>query len=1381
MTDVNTNPPKVEEDKDGWFVDTLKGIAQGPIEAIKETGEFIADVNDATNDWFEKNTGGSKLYFPDSDGDGKANWVPKWGTEKDMAEDFSKTNRENKSFNQMLQNAELFGKDRSTIVGGMSQSFSQFIAGVIGVSKVTKLKMGKSIIGGMAVGAPVDGMMFDPYEANAVRALDEMFGIKIPYLTDILSNKIDDGKWENRVKNTIVGSGIGGTIDVSLMLTRGTISTIRHLKNKRVANEEFQTNGSISETTVDNLEASEVELKEFMEEVDGPPKGVFTENGTRLVLEDGKVINTETTARVVDEEIPVIPTAKLDEIVWNSTDGPQVVTPINGDFGKVDLEVNGNLVPHQTVKIDATGETKLVEVSSLSSSVKVDTSVPGGGAKAVDDTIKTAGDGIPAITANLDDSAETIGGAGRVDDAPGKSDGKVDPEVEVGGTDNPRPKVDGTEYTPPKFIDENLNTPKGSPGSLINTNETANILIAARASPKALGPVDPEAFLDIALDRTSGYINPKVFDAGPEQLVTAVETLASEMTKNTDIRKALKLDNVQSNKETVERGFLEYSKLIGEPIPKIKKYVGKTAWQLEDATVRVFTNKAIIVHSLKEVDRLSDEIIKAGKEIDTLKEKQLIAWMETAADAMSYTKVATREAARLTQSGRIKVLKELGEQSLDKIAQYGGSAKVKKLAEQLRLLKGNAVGQAKVIKKAGKNKFWGVVNEVWINGILSGFKTHALNITSGAFNILIRPGIRVTGGVLTGNGRAVEAGARQYAILMGEIADSLMYLTPFMRSSGESALQAGWKALKTESGVLDTSSKFDFDTGAAIGGNSVLNVLGKTIRLSSRFLKAEDEVLKQLVFRSHLRAAVMTDARRMSLDQIQTLGYGTKDEFIQGEIKKATLAKEVLAEKWEEMVAYGHVLDDPKGKEKWISENLGLSNKDSLYAERALFEARETTYTTPLDDGFTKGFQAFANQYPALKMLFPFVQTPTNVLRTAVERTPLFGLMIKNNWQKLRKGTPEERALVAGNQAYGVAATAIALNYAMQGKITGGGPSYFTDPGKAVLWNKSPDWQPYSINIGTDEKPQWIELRRLDPHGTLIGIIGDAYEMGQYLGKEDPEIAQLIGMVGASIANNISQKTWLAGFEDLMTVMKGDAKWWELKKMTSTRVSSMIPFSGLQMQLNQANNDQLREMRTFADQIRARVYSPLAEAVTGEGYNNLTVKHDWLTGEAIDTPDYMLSYIRSKKLEKGELKAAEVYKEIRKLNATFNGPQRKIDGDLELSPEVFQRYNELVGTVKNSAGRTLLDQLILTINSDRYDKEGKEIPYGSTDVSDDHRVNMLNRYISGYKKLARRELFKEFPELMDSVRHNKKVSKMQSAGRPGADELEKIFKFPPNP
>ena len=93
------------------------------------------------------------------------------------------------------------------------------------------------------------------------------------------------------------------------------------------------------------------------------------------------------------------------------------------------------------------------------------------------------------------------------------------------------------------------------------------------------------------------------------------------------------------------------------------------------------------------------------------------------------------------------------------------------------------------------------------------------------------------------------------------------------------------------------------------------------------------------------------------------------------------------------MVMTGKVADDAKARDAFIQKNIGAYNHNSTYAKEALFEARETTFTTPLEGKFGRGVQNFINNIPILRQIMPFIQTPTNILRTSFERAPVLNMI----------------------------------------------------------------------------------------------------------------------------------------------------------------------------------------------------------------------------------------------------------------------------------------------------------------------------------------------------------------------------------------------------
>ena len=1249
----------IGEPSDGVLEDMGKGLIEGALGIARETGEFIGDVDDAASGWLDRNLGGSTIYRDKNSPLGIS-----FGTQEEATASLQSQGFEDVGLEEFADQATIFGSERDTMAGGLTQGITQFIGGMVGVGKLTKMKTLSTVKGGLVGGAIVDGVMFDPDDANLVRMLDEQFGIGNDVITEILAND-DESEWVNRLQNAGTGTLIGGTLD-------SVIVGIKFIKAKRKAANELQTNGEISKETLDEAQALEEEVTKFSD-LAGKPKGQMVEG--KFVTDEGMVFDPSTGARDLQAE------AKFK----NSTS-----------------KVESSEAP-TAPKASADSPTS-PEIPSAPVATSVDSAAP------------------------------------------------KQPKA---------PKAPSSVVNVKAFRDAAVRARKLNEGQVVQLSDINQMgdSVGLFNYSKMDGPLDAVKVMDQIHD---------ALDAG-------------------GVLKSMKLDKRQSLDEVKRLAMAELKDIAGDP-----RMVAKNFAQLEaagrDTAPRIVAGKMALQSTGKQISELVDQIenLKISNNVDTQLERKLVDMLELHADLQASVKGMQTASARAVSAGRIRTADALGDITLDRLAQYGGSKKIQKLAAQLKGAKGNPAAVAKIVRKAQNRGVWGVINEVWLNAILSGPRTHAMNIGSNSINLLMRPAQRMVGGtwgVVTPNPRRgkadrqasiqqIEEGARQYMYLMSELGDSLKYLASGTMAGRQSAMADAFRSWYREEGVLDTASKFDFEKAGnsrAIGG-----IAGKLIRGAGRTLQAEDEFFKQLVFRSRLKAKVMANSRRLSSEQLSEMGFrqnsleSQRTAYIEDTISGAQLTKENLTEKWEEMVLLGKVTDDAKAKELFINENIGTYNHSSSMAKVALDEAREATFTTPLREGtLGKKVQEALNQHQWLRQVMPFIQTPTNILRVSFERVPVLGLWAGRQRQLLREGTPDQRAMVIGQQAVGIAVTAVALDMAFQGRITGGGPSYKRELNKAKLWNASPDWHPYSINIGDSQNPQWVELKKLDPHGLLFGIMGDLYEMMEYTRENpDPEVAELFAMVTASVASNVMSKTYLMSLNDTMNIFNGGAKPWEIKAFAESKISSMVPYSGLQYQMNQMGDDHMRDLRSLTDKVKARIY----------GMNTGAVKHDWLTGEAVDTPEYMLGFVRQKKVDSGEHVASRVYDELRRLNHGFAGPQRKL-GDIELSPEVFQRYNELVGNSTMSNKRTLIQELDRVIKSKRYAKLSEDAEAIPVPSADDPRVAAINVVIEAYKKRAKALLFREFPELarIHSMNQRIKRSVVNGGRRENMDGLVKEF------
>lgn len=859
----------------------------------------------------------------------------------------------------------------------------------------------------------------------------------------------------------------------------------------------------------------------------------------------------------------------------------------------------------------------------------------------------------------------------------------------------------------------------------------------------------------------SNWFNAERMD-GPVDAQIMIEVAGDALARSGALER-LGLD-VPETFDTVVRGATEeLASLTGGSVGQLTDRMASLGEVAVDQARFVVAGKMAlqsIGQQAANVARQLDGMTTVGK-VDPEVEARFLDLMTTHANLQGHLKQVQTAAARATSAGRIATgpgLDDAAMSALDRVTQAGGSDAVRRAAAQLRLAEGPHQ-QASLIRSMNRGtvgqRALKVINEVFINNILSGWKTHAVNVTSNTLNTVVLPAERVMGGLLTGRIGEARAGLEQYAAIRSSMMDSV---------------RLSARVLRNEMPVLDTQVKLDNQaegyravSSAALGmnqgrGANLVNAMGAAIRMPGRFLMAEDEFFKQIMFRSRLQGRLNVDASSMTQADFTRLGYRDAGEFIQGEIDNATMSVQSLSDAFDDLVQKGRVVDDPEARQTYINDNLGAANESSQYGIDALRVAREGTFTAPLEEGtLSHGWQNLSNRHPLLRQITPFIQTPVNILNKSFDRVPGVNLLRSRYRDRLRSSDPSVRAEAAGEMATGVALSTTLYMLAIEGRITGGGP---TDPGRREMWMRDSNWQPYSLNMGTSEEPNWIEFKRMDPYAFSFGIAGDIAEMIQ-AAQSDPSMdtTGMIALLIASVGNNITSKTWLQGVSDTIEVLESKDRPYVAQRWLENRAAAMVPFSSAGRTYNQAQDGYMQDTRGYIDRIRS---------VTPGMSDALATRHDWVNGEPIENPTRLLGFITQRE---GQNNAVSV--EMRRLNYGFSGPDRRI-GEITLSTEQYQTWNRLMGSVQ-IGGRSLETQLQRVMDTERYDLARERVPDGIVAPSESHRVEMLRGVVTAYKQKARASLFEEYPELQEAWVAYERYEAEAQAGRANAGDRENLL------
>lgn len=420
--------------------------------------------------------------------------------------------------------------------------------------------------------------------------------------------------------------------------------------------------------------------------------------------------------------------------------------------------------------------------------------------------------------------------------------------------------------------------------------------------------------------------------------------------------------------------------------------------------------------------------------------------------------------------------------------------------------------------------------EAWINGLLSGPQTHAVNMLSNAMvatwqipERMLARGIRVlTGGdgVMQG-----EATAQAFGLLRGT-AEGLRLAGKALRTGEASDLFAKIEQ-RRQRAISSTSFGLE---DAGIAGRTV-DFLGEMVRLPGRFLAAEDEFFKAVGYRMELNARAYRQAHQEGLEGRQFA------------------------------VRVQELINNPP-------EDLRMAAIDA---------ARYQTFTKPLGERGQR-FQGVVNSTPPLKLIMPFIRTPVNIIKFVGERTPLAPIAPSIRAEIAAGGARRDIALA--RISTGSLVMAVAANMADSGLVTGNGP---TDSRIRSAMRRT-GWQPYSILVGD----KYVSYSRTDPVGATLGIAADLSEILGQLDQADAE--EVTAATIMAVSQNVISKTYMQGIADVFEVFANvspDIGASRGKQFVQRLAGTVIP-AGV-AQATRVLDPTLRQADSIVQKIRSRV------------------------------------------------------------------------------------------------------------------------------------------------------------------------------------------------
>lgn len=820
---------------------------------------------------------------------------------------------------------------------------------------------------------------------------------------------------------------------------------------------------------------------------------------------------------------------------------------------------------------------------------------------------------------------------------------------------------------------------------------------------------------------------------------------------------------------------------LGENPESVIKGMSKTTDEAMTMPIKVLAAKAILQRLGLQIERLSvihnnkfnKQGIRSGAEFEQ-SAKNINKTAMIIRQVSMHLKLQIKSAAQTTQKGNVEMA-----------ASDSKIIDIDKLEKNLDLLEGDSSALAKaiaeskdineVLEQVHKGKALRAFQSLYINSLLSSHWTQAVNLVSNAYQAIGQPAARIVGGVVTGNAEARRHGFAQFAGM-------------YHNASG--MWEAIWRAARSGDPVLDTKIQTqDYlergaNKAAPISGDAfdltgapatVADWFGHLTQLPSRALVTGDEFFKQLNYRGAVYAQAMDLVLKRNIDPKSKQG------------KK--LFKEILANAF-----------DANGR---ANVDTGAGNFKSLYKD-ALYTARENTFQLelkgndvrfahrlpligqlfdPKGKSWGETVETVVNTYPGLRFIIPFIRTPTNLWRQAVEYTPGLGIYT-NRMQKLFYSGPQGRADVIGRQVIGAGmiitgwmntksyeeVTLPDGKVVQLPKMTGRGPS---DYRTRKIW-KSFGWQEYSILVKkSDGTFYYQQYNRMDPRFFHWGIMADLSEAQNY--HPNADFADMVGNLLVSVMKNVGDKSYTKGIGDVIKLLE-DPDENKVSKFFGKQVSNFAPYNTFRKNFDL----EAKDFRSFSDRMLDALY--MGDEL--EPQRDVFGKPITRAGTTVYTNDNGLSSLIQGPLligRKSELHMDWWKAQIMALT---------VDGNLNLTPpkQYIKRkqidlaefkndkgqtaldfWREKMGTIKIN-GRTLEEAIKRKVESRTFEKAktGDENFEGKKEF-------MIEQIYNRYKEKAFNLTKKSYPDLKDAIRE---VDKNRRSNRRSGVDQETITGAP---
>jgi len=719
---------------------------------------------------------------------------------------------------------------------------------------------------------------------------------------------------------------------------------------------------------------------------------------------------------------------------------------------------------------------------------------------------------------------------------------------------------------------------------------------------------------------------------------------------------------------------------------------------------------------------------------------------------------ARTEAARALNAWRIPVGSdaEIAKQLEFIIEQSGGEKVSRALAERIAVLS-NAKMSTELTRLVNGGAAFArtrsAVAQVYINAMLTSPATHVVNVLSNTSVVaqsiferrvgaMITDALGIENGVVAG-----EAFAQMTGVVQG-VKDALRISHKGRAAITEAAgsLIRGDKegAKKT---IVENADEFGNVFHAAAKGRTSLGVnktelpnqgalsadtlniagdtwLGRsmdmidsTTRLPGRALIVGDEFFKSVGYRMELWAQATRQATK---------------EINEGTIKQADFKARI-----------DDIVENPP-------ENIRLESVDM-----ALYQTFTNTTRNLLKD-----LADVVQKWPIIgRLILPFKNTPINIMSYTFERTPFAPLM--KQWRADFQAGGARQALALSRISTGTALTLAAMDLAMSGRLTGGGPTNSAQ--RQMFWRNKQSYSVKANNI-------WWGINRLDPIGATLGIAADTVELMLNSQESEADYEKILFSAVLGVAKNVTSKTYMQGLSRFFDAVSDPDRYGT--SYFQGIAKSFIP-AGVAA-IARVQDPYLRSANSSIDAMKRRL--PYYSKDVPQYFDLWGRPVDFRSG--LGTVFDLLSPVTVR-----EEKQEPIDKELMRIGFAPSMPDRNASFqgatfNFRSFPDAYSRYTELAGNkLKHPVWRMgSKDLLNAVVEGEHTLSQIYRLPI-YTDGPGGSRADFIRKMLRDYRKLALRQVIDEFPKLKAEINSKRIVGK----GKINPRVLGGEIKLPPLP